>query len=311
MTELPVVRLRFEAEVKQPLAIPYYGGSMLRGAFGHALRRLACMTRQRDCSGCPLVRSCPYTRLFAPPPPSDAPLHNLREVPPPYVIEAPAPGKREWQPGERFHFHMVLLGPALAELALVVEAWRRALAAGLGRNRSRLDLQQVYREADDGAPPQLLWQPGEYVETPKPMSIGELGEGQDGCLTLCLRTPLRLQQRGRILSPDMLDARTLLTALLRRHSLLSQFYGVSQAVDSAALAQQASQVSLHGQLYWSDWHRWSSRQRQKMGMGGLLGQITLQGQLTPFLQALHWGQYTHIGKNASFGLGHYHLQAAA
>lgn len=39
-------------------------GSMLRGAFGHALRELACITDLPDCKQCPLNQTCQYTRIF-------------------------------------------------------------------------------------------------------------------------------------------------------------------------------------------------------------------------------------------------------
>ncbi|MEF8709297.1 MAG: hypothetical protein V5B38_10650 [Candidatus Accumulibacter propinquus] len=66
-TSFPVARYRFEFQVRQPIRLPDYAGSMLRGAFGHALRQLACMTRQKECAGCPLIASCPYPAIFAPP----------------------------------------------------------------------------------------------------------------------------------------------------------------------------------------------------------------------------------------------------
>ena len=46
-----------------------------------------------------------------------------------------------------------------------------------------------------------------------------------------------------------------------------------------------------------------------MQLGGLLGSVHLHGDLAPFAQLLHQGQWLHIGKNASFGLGGYRLQA--
>ena len=63
--ELPIARYRFGFALESEMRLPEYAGSTLRGVFGHALRRLACMTRQKECSGCPLLQSCPYSRIFA------------------------------------------------------------------------------------------------------------------------------------------------------------------------------------------------------------------------------------------------------
>ena len=49
------------------------------------------------------------------------------------------------------------------------------------------------------------------------------------------------------------------------------------------------------------------RQQQEMQLGGLLGSVQLQGDLAPFAQLLHLGQWLHVGKNATMGLGGYRL----
>lgn len=56
---LPVASNRFTFRVTMPIHFPEYAGSMIRGAFGNALRRTACMTHQSDCKSCPLYRTCP------------------------------------------------------------------------------------------------------------------------------------------------------------------------------------------------------------------------------------------------------------
>ena len=67
---LPLARYRFTAIAQAPLQLPPYAGSLLRGQFGASLRQVACMTRQPTCGGCPLLATCPYSRIFeAPAPP--------------------------------------------------------------------------------------------------------------------------------------------------------------------------------------------------------------------------------------------------
>lgn len=43
---LPVARYRLTFRVNETIHFPEYAGSMIRGAFGRALRKIACMTRQ-------------------------------------------------------------------------------------------------------------------------------------------------------------------------------------------------------------------------------------------------------------------------
>jgi len=42
-------------------------------------------------------------------------------------------------------------------------------------------------------------------------------------------------------------------------------------------------------------------------MGGFLGEITFEGELTEFLPFLKLGEYLHIGKGTVYGLGKYEI----
>ena len=123
--------------------MPDYAGSMFRGAFGHALRQLSCMTRQKECGGCPLLSTCPYPAIFSPTPPAQHALQKFSAIPVPYVIEPPEMGARLLEAGESLSFGMVLIGKALRELPLVILAWRRALARGVGAGDGTADLVRV------------------------------------------------------------------------------------------------------------------------------------------------------------------------
>jgi hypothetical protein len=60
-------------------------------------------------------------------------------------------------------------------------------------------------------------------------------------------------------------------------------------------------------LRWWDWVRYSSRQKQEMTLGGVVGKWHLQGELEELLPWLHLGQWLHLGKNATMGMGGYTL----
>ncbi len=146
---------------------------------------------------------------------------------------------------------------------------------------------------------------------PLPLGKGG-GEGTPTTATLHFHTPLRLQVQGKPAHAGQLTARDLLIALARRHQLLRDVHlgaGAPQH-DFKALAAQAQAIELHAQdLRWFDWGRYSQRQQQEMQLGGLLGAVTLRGDLAPFAELLHLGQWLHVGKNATMGLGGYRLMA--
>src|SRR3954447_21370243 len=56
-------------------------------------------------------------------------------------------------------------------------------------------------------------------------------------------------------------------------------------------------------LRWLDWERWSQRQSAAMKLGGLVGSLTLEGDVSPFAPLLRAAEILHAGKGAVFGLG--------
>jgi hypothetical protein len=116
---LPVARYRYHfMRAVTPLNLPEWPGSVLRGAFGHALRK----HRLHDAAeglyaGCPLRGACPYPAIFAPPPVAHRAAELQTQAPAPYVIEPAGWGARRLAAGERHHFDMVLVGRALKRAA--------------------------------------------------------------------------------------------------------------------------------------------------------------------------------------------------
>ncbi|MDR1889002.1 MAG: hypothetical protein LBQ81_06450, partial [Zoogloeaceae bacterium] len=109
---IPLARLRFQFTVETPVRLPEWPGSLLRGAFGHALRRLSCLTRQKECGGCPLRPTCPYPAIFALPP-LEHRIQRFTQPPAPYLIEPESRGPRRLEKGETLRFGMTLMGRAL------------------------------------------------------------------------------------------------------------------------------------------------------------------------------------------------------
>ena len=318
-TALPIARYRLTARVQQPLSLPDYAGSLLRGQFGAALRHVACMTRQPTCPGCPLIPTCPYTRIFeAPPPPKGShALQDFNQIPNPYIIEPPTPGARVVNAGERFDFHIVLIGHAIDQLALIVFALQRALAHGLTRQRVPADLLQV-----DWVDPVGQAHPIWHIDQPtllahpaqlEPGAVNTSATVQKlQKITLHIQTPLRLQSQGKPLGVGQLTPRALVSAVTRRAALLMEFHAGQSGWGEAAqrIAHLSQSLTDSQDLHWFDWTRYSSRQQQEMTLGGVLGNWTLHGAADTLAEIAPWlwlGQWLHVGKNASMGMGGYTL----
>lgn len=308
-TLLPIARYRYTFRMQDNLRLPEYAGSLLRGQFGAALRRTACLTGAPTCKGCGLLPTCPYPEIFESPPPVEHRLQRFSQVPNPYVIEPPAFGTRGIAAGDGLVFDMVLVGRAIERLPLIVHAQQRALGHGLGRERARGMLAGLAVQTPEGWVE--IWDAarGRIEPHEARLAIPEFACVESA--TLHIETPLRLQNQGHPLGIDKLTPRALITNLLRRATLLLELHnGHPPLLDEPSakvLARHAETLTDERRLRWQDWSRYSSRQKQQMTLGGAIGEWTLRGDLAPVLPLLWLGQWLHAGKNATMGMGRYTL----
>ncbi|GIX15839.1 MAG: hypothetical protein KatS3mg119_0025 [Rhodothalassiaceae bacterium] len=331
----PLVALRFEAVAQDPWLTPEFAGSVLRGSFGRALRRLVCMTGMPACDGCALLTRCPYPAIFMPPATDELAERGMREPPVPYAFAPPPFGRHEIAPGRSLVFGITLVGPATRRIAHVVEAMRRALARGLGSRRARFRLARVdaladpfdavFRDPAAGPPDCIpLYDFVDETAETEPIDaaildgpqlarllarrLGGLETG-DPVLTIHHDTPLRLKRHGRILDADALSPADLLLACWRRRCQLEAACGDPDAAPArlgdAMLSPGAIPVTAR-HLVWTDWKRRSSRQRRVMTLGGIRGRWTWRphpAEAADLAAQLAAGALLHVGKETSFGFG--------
>ena len=309
---LPIARYRFAARVSGHLGLPDYAGSLLRGAFGAALRRSTCMTGLPRCPPCPLYRTCPYPALFETPPRETPLRQQFSQVPNPYVIEPPPLGRRAIREGELLEFNMVLIGhDALKQLPLVVHAWQRALRHGLGHDRVPAELERVSWVSETGALEGVFDAIAGCVD-PHEAALSVPPPPVANALRLNIGTPMRLQHQGRPLTPRDLTMRALVTTAARRVSLALHLHcGHATLPDINPLLESLAGLSDdRTDLQWRDWTRYSSRQQQEMTLGGVIGQWNVHGEAAQLWPWLWVGQWLHIGKNATMGMGAYELRTS-
>ncbi len=311
MTILPMLplaryRLRFRAAVD--LRLPAYTGSAWRGAFGRALKHLVCIPDEPTCPSCPFYRSCIYPYLFEmPPDPGVGKLTKYTAAPHPYLL-VPDDCHGRVAAGQTLSVDVHLLGHGNRHLPYVIHALTQAGQRGLGQDRGALELLGVAQADDEDWRP--IYTPGGDLNPLLPTV--PVTPPCPERLTLRLLTPLRLTSEGRLVSQDRFRFHHLFSNLLRRISLLTAFHTDDPLeTDFAGLTRAARTVELsHAHLRWHEWARFSSRQDTLVKMGGLIGEIGLEGaDLEPFWPYLWLGQWTHAGKGAVMGLGRYRIDA--
>ncbi len=279
---------------------------MLRGIFGHALKRVVCAMRLRDCTGCPLEYACTYTTIFETRPRPDAGIMTrYKRAPHPFVLVTDMRHARARQTGHnaRIHFKLRLFGDACKAAPFVLRAFEEAGQYGFGKEKTRFSLSSIATSEESGTP----WTgEGHYPEPVMQGAPNPLGTSA----IFHFRTPLRIKTAGRFCTSESFDPGALAMAMTRRLGLINAFFGHSDdGPDFKALKQESSRlVLLDANLRWHQLRRYSSRQKSSQAIGGLLGSIKLDMTGCPQLRhILAWLPVLHVGKGTSMGLGRVEL----
>ena len=301
-----LARYRVILTALSTIVMPPYAGSTLRGGFGHAFRKMVCTQGPIDCRDCTLKAVCPYPYIFETAPFEGATqLRTYGDVPRPFVID-PLDTRGEYRQGESFVFRLTLIGRAIDYLPYFLVSFRELGEIGIGKGRGRFQLTQVLTDGGesiyDGDTQMVHNRNNALSFDDIQQETASLPTDQ---LTVHLLTPARITHEGQI--TDKLPFHLFWRRLIGRISALGYFHcGESLSLDFKGLIAQAETVrTVQTGLRWHDWTRYSSRQNQKMQLGGLIGSVTYAGDLEAFLPFVALGTFLHVGKNATFGLGKY------
>lgn len=296
-------------KAQDDIVLPPYKGSTLRGGFGTAFRKICCVNRKiGSCRQCLLKEKCSYAYVFESSPPSTSTvLKRISDIPRPFVIEPPLENKRLYHNGEFLKFTLLLFGKAIEYLPYFVFTFRELGNIGLGKGRGKYVLDKVLNASKGN----IYDSKTDILDNSKSILISfDNGISLESGDTLSLQfiTPTRIKIKGDLVSHP--EFHILIRALLHRLSSLFYFYeGEDLALDYGTLIEEAEKIRVEkSQIRWIDWERYSSRQDTRMKLGGFVGRIIYKGDFAPFLPLLLIGQYTHIGKNCTFGLGKYEIE---
>ena len=307
LRKIRYARFRLDMVTIDRLRLPPYKGSTLRGAFGHAFKKLVCVKRDLDCSTCLIRDRCVYYYVFETPFGGEGDPRGYTFAPHPFVIEPPEETQRNYESEAEFRVGLTLVGRALDYLPYFIYAFEEMGRRGLGIGRGKAALKQVV--ALGSGESQCIYRVDSgRLASDYPVCVGPPNGAAVGTrLRLRLRTPIRLKTAGRY--ARRIDFSLLVRALLRRSSDLVRFHcGTKLDLDYRRWIEQAAEVrEVTGQVRWYDWERYSQRQERKIKLGGLVGEVEFAGEWDPFMPLLRLGADLHVGKGTGFGLGRYEI----
>ncbi|MDY2627969.1 MAG: CRISPR system precrRNA processing endoribonuclease RAMP protein Cas6 [Lachnospiraceae bacterium] len=313
---IPYVKLHFTARVEEACRLPRNKASALRGGVGQMMILQNCILASgsrtdEDCCECSCREECLVQR-FLYTPVSVQPAFSAEKLSMGYLFECEN-YYEGFDAGEMFDFQVILFGKSRVYLNLLLQAVWALGQQGLGKEKGRFSIVRILnsRKEDilcDGYGGMQIRKDRYYPETFAGYAQFRMRQlqknGCHGVLKFQTETDIRFRKE-RMLEFNM---EAIVAALTRRAYLFNCFEGTDMDLDIfmeemlSDLPQICSQKVNQIQV-----KRFSSRQMSSMRLGGIKGEVWLDGlpgQLLPWLLA---GEIMHIGKNTSFGFGRYRV----
>ena len=292
--------LRFHLETLAAFHVPEYKGSLFRGGFGYFFRDLVCVTRAPACPGCPHLHTCSYSTVFESPvaPERIGVLRKYPNAPHPFVMAPPLDARTLLPAGTDLSLDITLIGEGVKTLPhfLVVfeEMGRSGRFGGKFRLRAVHSALPAAQPVFDGVTRRIAESVPPWIAPPEPPPPQRAH--------LSFLTPLRMRTGGVYnRNPDFVS---IAHALLRRIHLLAAIYGEGTASTDwmkplLASADQVRSESSTFSLY--PWQRASGRQHRSIAMDGVIGKITVGGDLDLLWPWLRLGEWIHVGPGRPWG----------
>ncbi|MCL2485336.1 MAG: CRISPR system precrRNA processing endoribonuclease RAMP protein Cas6 [Endomicrobia bacterium] len=295
----------FHLTASEDMLLPSYKSSMFRGGFGRVFKSLNCVNRiSKDCQTCPIKNSCSYFYIF----------EEKTYIPMPYIISSEFNDKRKYSKGEIITFELTLFGKAREYLPHFIFSFiELGVSTGLAKKQYKYKLTQVSGETGN-----IIFDGEKFVnnafeENQRDAAKKNTAAAEDNpanTVTLSFKTPLRLSVKHVLTPANKINFELIVKALTSRINAIAKAHcGYDPMLNPVPLIKKAKDIKIkQNGLVWTDWTRYSNKQKTQMDFGGLLGDIIFEGDFSDFMPYLNLGQKIHIGKNTTFGLGKYLLK---
>jgi hypothetical protein len=238
--------------------------------------------------------------------------------------------QQRYEPGETFTFGFALLGNAAKLYPYVIRSFQEMERSTLGHplaelqgKRGRFLVREIHAYHPLTGAKHLLWERGSTQPQKLQLAItsDDVAERAKQLptdhLTIHFLSPTRLIDQEHVLRHP--DFRTLVLRLAQRLEHIQQEYGKDAEGDEGGAffgrewylqtKEWASAIRLvQDETRWADIHSYSTRQQQKMPIGGFVGCASFTGDMTNLRELLVWGEVLHVGKNIVKGCGIYRIE---
>ena len=144
LSQFKFSRFQFLLRATDSLRLPVYKASTIRGGFGHAFKKVVCVTREKICTSCLLKGKCVYSYVFETPPPADtSKMRKYPFAPHPFVITPPLEDRRTYRNGDILSFELTLIGKSIDFLPYFIYTFDELGRIGIGKGKGKYQLEEV------------------------------------------------------------------------------------------------------------------------------------------------------------------------
>ena len=255
-------------DIKSGFVMPYeFTGSTLRGALGVALKKVVCINPSFECKECFAKENCVYYDFYE----SDFAKFRLK------IKLSP-----------RLYFKIILFEESIKEAPFIISAvYKSFKETGVTKKRIKInDFVILYNN-------QLVFD-GEFKKFEnKSLSFRVNDYKKD--FTLKINTPIRIKENNRFVRDDI-KLETILRSINHRISKIK-----NQEIKKLDFKPEYEEI--YKNLSFKDLTRYSNRQKTKMHLGGITGEIVYKNVDEKSYKLLKLGEIIGVGKQVTFGLG--------
>ena len=255
-------------DVKSGFVMPYeFTGSAIRGTLGYALKKVVCINPSYECNGCFAKDNCVFYDFYE----SDFAKFRLK---------INLDGKLD--------FKIILFEEAIKEAPFIISAVYKAFKErGITKNKIKIDNFVIFYNN------QLVYD-GEFRKFDNvPLSFE--GNEYKKDFTLKINTPIRIKENSKFVRDDI-KLETLLRSINHRiHKLKNK--------EIKKLEFEPKYEEVYKNLSFKELIRFSNRQKTKMNLGGIMGEIIYKNVDENSYKLLKLGEIIGVGKQVTFGLG--------
>ena len=251
---------------------PFFLGSQLRGAFGNALKRVVCINPSFKCDECFAKDNCLYYQFYE----KKNVYHKFRF---------------DYELGKSYYdFSLYLFDDTVSKLPYVVSSlYQMIVKIGFGKDR------KTYTKFDMFVNDSSIFKDGEII-LPKNYEKKFKIDTFSPNISVRFVTPLRLKKNNHFIKPEELELKDLINSIYKRELRL-------QNIELKKLDFELKGDMAKKELKFVDISRYSNRQKTKLKIGGLVGEMQIKDIDEKSYKLLKLGEIIGVGKQTVFGLG--------